>query len=122
MYSQALAGTNVQICSYEDPGLWIHPDISMTDGTVIHLPLYVDRYDSEEKNFAWYKAAATHQASHIEFGTFDFSFEKMASLFPSGRYQLPSTDGDGLNDLEKFFSPNSLHSCSTHFIGPKHFC
>ncbi|MFC1977699.1 nitric oxide reductase activation protein NorD [Chloroflexota bacterium] len=104
MYSQALAGSKVQIDSCEDSGGWIHPDIPATDGTTIVLPLYVDRYDSEEENFAWYKVAATHQAGHIEFGTFNFSFEKATSLFPGRPRQLLSEDETDLTDIERFFS------------------
>ena len=108
LYSQALAGTNVQISSTRGLGEgnmgWIHPDTPTTDGTTIFLPSARDRYDSEEENFAWYKVAVTHQAGHIEFGTFDFSFEKEAVLFSNRRYQLPETDGASLTDMERFFS------------------
>lgn len=108
LYSQALTGTKVQISSTEGLGEgnmgWIHPDTPTTDGTTIFVPSSMDRYDSEEENFAWYKVAVTHQAGHIEFGTFDFSFEQEASLFYNRRYQLPSTDGASLTDMERFFN------------------
>ncbi len=108
MYSQALAGTKVQIQSTD--GLkernigWVHPDRPTTDGTTIFVPASMDRYNSKEENFSWYKVAVTHQAGHIEFGTFNFSFEKEASLFHNQRPQLPSADGDGLTDIGRFFS------------------
>lgn len=104
MYGRALAGTEVQILSYEDAGWWLHPGIPTTDETTIFVPLYVDRYDSAEENFAWYKMAVTHQAGHIEFGTFAFSLEKAADLFPDRRQQLLPTDGANLTDIERFFS------------------
>jgi hypothetical protein len=104
MYSQALAGSKVQIDSYEDSEWWIHPDRSAADGTTILLPLYVDRYDSEEENFAWYKVAVTHQAGHIEFGTFNFSLEKAVGIFPDQPRQLLSADKTSLTDIEKFFN------------------
>lgn len=108
MYGQALAGTRVDIRSSESLAEWsmgsIQPGTPTTDGATIFLPLSVDRYDSEKENFAWYKAAVTHQAGHIEFGTFNFCFEKEAVLFPNRRHQLPSADGAGLADMERFFS------------------
>ena len=108
MYCQALAGNSVDIRSSDSLTDWsmgaIQPQTPTTDGATIFLPLSMDRYDSEEKNFAWYKAAATHQAGHIEFGTFNFSFEKEAVLFPNWRHQLPSPDGDGLTDMQRFLS------------------
>jgi len=107
MYAQALAGGKVQIRSNEglkEWGLgWIPPDRPTTDGTTIFVPSSMDRYHSEEKNFAWYKVATTHQAGHIEFGTFDYSFERPAVLFPNRRWQLPATDGVGFTDIERFF-------------------
>ncbi len=107
-YSQALAGTKVQIRSTEGLGKgnkgWIHSDKPTTDGTTIFVPSFMDRYDYEDENFTWYKVAVTHQAGHIEFGTFDFSFEKEAGLFANRRQQPPSTDGDGRTDMVRFFS------------------
>ncbi len=104
MYSQALAGAKVQIQAYEDSEWWIHPNIPTTDGPTIFAPLYMDRYDSEEENFTWYKVAVTHQAGHIEFGTFNFSFEKAAGIFPNRRHQTLSTNAAGLTDIERFLS------------------
>ena len=108
IYSQALAGTRVQIRSAEGTGEgnkgWIHPDKPTTDGTNIYLPRSMDRYDSENENFIWYKVAVTHQAGHIEFGTFNFSFEKEAGLFSNRRHQLSATDGTGLTDMARFFN------------------
>ena len=108
MYSQALTGTRVQISSTQglkDQGMgWMQPDAPTTDGTTIFVPLSMDMYDSEEENFTWYKVAVTHQAGHIEFGTFNFSFEKEAGLFTNRRCQLPAIDKAGLTDMEQFFN------------------
>ena len=104
MYSQALVGAKVQIRAYENSAWRLHPEMPTTDGTAIFVPLHVERYDSEEENFTWYKVAITHQAGHIEFGSFHFSFEKAAGLFPNRRHHLPSTDGTGLANMERFFS------------------
>ncbi len=108
MYGQALTGARVEIRSSESLAEWsmgaIKPGTPTTDGTTIFLPRSIDRYGSEGENFAWYKVAVTHQAGHIEFGSFDFCFEKEAVLFPNLRHQLSSTDGADLTDMERFFS------------------
>ncbi len=104
MYSQALTGATLQIYSCEDPGWWIHPDIPLTDKTAIFLPMHLDRYDSKEENFAWYKVSATHQAGHIEFGTFNFSFEKLVGLLSKQRRRLPLTNEASLTDIARFLS------------------
>lgn len=104
MYSQALAGTTIQIASCMNREWLIHPNLPAGYENTIFLPLYVDRYDSREENFAWYKVSATHQASHIEFGTFNFSFERVANLFSERHQCPPSTRDASLTDIEVFFS------------------
>jgi len=108
MYGQALSGIEVDIRSSDRLAEWsrgaIQPGTLSTDGTTIFLPFSMDRYDSEEDNFAWYKVAVTHQVGHIEFGTFNFCFDKVASLLPDGQHQLTSADGASLTDIERFFS------------------
>jgi len=107
MYCRALAGTKVQIQASEGlpgrDGGWVQTEVPATDGTTIFVPLSVGRYNSEEENFAWYKVAVTHQAGHIEFGSFDFSFEREARLFTNYRKKLASANG-GLTDMGRFFS------------------
>ena len=104
MYSQALTGATLQIQSCEDPGWWIHPDIPLTDKTAIFLPMRLDKYASEEENFTWYKVSTTHQAGHIEFGTFNFSFEKLAGLLSKQQCRLPSANETSLTDIARFLS------------------
>ena len=43
---------------------------------VIELPAKIDRFPTEKENFDWYKVILTHQAGHVEFGTFDFVFDQ----------------------------------------------
>jgi len=101
MYAQALAGTPLEIrpagSPVESVAGWA------PDGTTILLPSSMDRFASEEDNYAWYKVAVTHQAGHVEFGTFGFSFEREAALFPERRRTL-SGNGDGLSDTERLLS------------------
>lgn len=108
MYGQALAGSKVEITPSEDLMAWspgdIYPSVSILDEYAIFLPMLMDRYHSEEENFAWYKVAVTHQAGHIEFGTFDFCFTKGATLFSNWRQWWPPTVTGGLTEVEKFLN------------------
>jgi len=105
MYGEALGGSEIEIRSSDSLADWslgtIDPGTPATDGTTIFLPSSIDRFDSAEENFTWYKVAVTHQSGHIEFGTFDFCFESKAALFPDSR-QLLSADGHGLSDMDRF--------------------
>lgn len=108
MYSRALTGRNAQILSTEnlkDRGIgWTSLERPSTEGTGVFLPHIVDRYDIKEENFAWYKVMVTHQAGHLEFGSFDFSFDKEATLFPNLRFQLGERSGNGITDMQRFFN------------------
>jgi hypothetical protein len=108
MYGQALAGSKVEITPSEGLMAWslgeINPSASVLDEHTVFLPALMDRYDSEGENFAWYKVAVTHQAGHIEFGTFDFCFTKGATLFSNWRQRWLPTVIDGLTEVDKFLN------------------
>ncbi len=108
MYGQALAGSEVEINitdSLDEINLRkTHPSMPVSDRDTIFLPVLMDRYGSEEENFAWYKVAVTHQAGHIEFGTFDFRFTKRATLFSNLRYRWPPTVSGGFTEIENFLN------------------
>lgn len=108
IYCQAMAGTKIQIRSIEGPGErtvgWIHRDRPTTDGSTIFVPSSIGKYHSERENFDWYKVAVTHQVGHIEFGSYNFSFEKEASLFTNRRQRLSARTGAGRLDIVRFFS------------------
>ncbi len=107
MYCRALTGRNAQILSTENltgRGIgWTSLEMPSTEGTGVFLPSIVDKYDTKRDNFGWYKVMVTHQAGHLEFGSFDFSFEKEATLFPNLRFELGDRSGNGITDLERFF-------------------
>jgi nitric oxide reductase activation protein len=77
-----------------------------TEGEAIFLPELVERYRTKEENFTWYKVMLTHQAGHVEFGSFVFCFERKSNLFPDLRSQLAQKSGlaDAPTDLRRFFS------------------
>jgi len=120
MYGHALAGTRVDIRPGDGLAEWsmgsVRPGTPAPDEAAIFLPPWMDRYGSEDENFAWYKVAATHQAGHIEFGTFDFCFEKEAALFDNRRHQLSPADGNGQTDIERFFGLFEDRALSAHIF------
>ncbi len=91
-YCRALAGGELELralSALTAKGLgWADLDSATSDGTIIYLPSAVGHFDTEEENFAWYKALATHQCGHIEFRSYDFSFERQGALFESLRPEL----------------------------------
>ncbi|MDY6893113.1 MAG: VWA domain-containing protein [Chloroflexota bacterium] len=107
MYSRALTGRNTQMRSTEkltEKGIgWTSVEMPSTEGTAIYLPPCIDRYDTKEQNFAWYKVVATHQAGHLEFDSFEFCFDTEASLFSNQRRQLDSEMNSSITDMERFF-------------------
>ena len=84
-------------------GGWMTP---VDDGKVlsIKLPAKIDRFPTEEENFAWYKVLLTHQAGHFEFGTFDFQFDQPSTCFDDWRPRLAQNRSinELTNDWEQF--------------------
>ena len=102
LYCEALASTKLRIASCKNEGWLIHPEVPDQDNTTILLPLYVDRYGSAAENFAWYKISATHQVGHIEFGTYDFSLEKLTGQL--NKQHLPPATSTSTAGIDAFFS------------------
>ena len=67
---------------------WVDQDTASTDGTKVYLPPMVDHYNDKTQNFAWFKVVATHQVSHLEFGSFEFDFPKPAIVFDDRRFGM----------------------------------
>jgi nitric oxide reductase NorD protein len=117
LYCKALTGADVAIHSSEalaQKGIgWVRAETPTTEGSAIFLPPAVDEFPEKERNFSIYKVYATHQAGHLEFGSFLFRFEAPAHLFPSLRQEREQRrlrepgEGDGhrqpLTDMERFF-------------------
>ena len=57
----------------------------------------MNRYTSKDHNFQWFKVISTHQAGHIEFGSFDFDYDRPSTMFEDIRPLLKAgrqTDKD----------------------------
>src|SRR5512136_1712656 len=75
------------------------------DGHVsVVVPAAFMEYPGYDDNFGWYKSAVTQQVAHVEFGSFDFIFEKESTLFENLRYQLRGEEGHGHNSFEKYLA------------------
>jgi len=108
-YCTALSGREISIVpagDLEETGInWVPAEGPSGDGAVAYLPELFEYYPTKEENFTWYKVAITHQAGHLEFGSFDFSFQRKADVF----HDLPlqpdrrTSECDAVSDLRRFF-------------------
>ena len=110
LYCKALTGRNVQVLPTEHltrRGIgWTSEGQPTTEGTAIFLPALLQVYGSQRENFGYLKVCATHQAAHLEFGSFTFQFDKDGLLFPRERGALEALQGRrpaSLTDIERFF-------------------
>ncbi len=125
MYCRALSAVDVEIAvasseeSAQNRG-WVALEKMMAEGATIYLPNVSERFGNKDENFDWYKVVATHQVSHLEFESFEFSFDRPAAVFSDQKSRLLEDaggeavswagDGDGdlqaleLPDLHRFFS------------------
>ncbi|MEK7215985.1 MAG: hypothetical protein AAB289_10360, partial [Chloroflexota bacterium] len=110
LYCKALSGRDVLIMPTEDltrKGMgWTAEGQPTTEGSAIYLPSLLQSYPTRQQNFDCLKVCATHQAAHLEFGSFDFRFERPARLFENRRLAAEpeiAAHGAPLTDIERFF-------------------
>ena len=108
-YCQALAGRHIAISDInvliaQNIG-WLPGSIASTDGTSIYLPERINIFENKKMNFQVYKVYATHQASRIEFGSFDYKFILSKQIIDSSdRPNNIEHSGGYLTEIQKFFS------------------
>ncbi len=94
MYCRGLAGEEIKLAA--SPDLvdrnigWVSSESPTTEGSTVFVPDTVDRYQSKDENFSWFKVVATHQVAHLEFGSFYFEFERPSALFDDRRFEVES--------------------------------
>jgi nitric oxide reductase NorD protein len=115
LYSKALTGTNISVHhvgALEEKGIgWVAERGASTEGTSIYLPEFVEEFETKAENFSVYKVYATHQAAHLEFGSFWFNYARNGAIFKRTRHQVERErrrEGQikkrqWLTDMERFF-------------------
>ena len=92
MYCCALAGADMKLSATDELVEknigWVSGESATTEGTTVYVPAVEDRYPSKEENFGWFKVVSTHQVAHLEFGSFDFEYERPSALFKDVRPRL----------------------------------
>jgi len=117
LYCKALTGTNVSIhpVSYlAEKGIgWVSEERPSTEGTTVFLPEFVEEFVERDQNFSVYKVFATHQAAHLEFGSFFFRWNAEPGLLPAARHERErerieqgaqqQPERGYVTDMERFF-------------------
>jgi hypothetical protein len=113
LYCKALTGANVSIhpsTTLTEKGIgWVAAERPSTEGTAVYLPEVAEEFNDKLRNFAVYKVYSTHQAGHLEFGSFLFAFKRRGRVFTSRRRRMKSKRSAGakaevpLTDMERFF-------------------
>ena len=92
LYCQALSGTGLEILETHELVRrnigWVDEDSASTDGSKIFLPPVVDHYSNKQDNFSWFKVVSTHQVGHLEFGSFEYDYEKPSTQFEDRRHEM----------------------------------
>ncbi len=119
LYCRALVGSQIEIAPTKDlvqRGIgWVEAERPTTEGATVYLPEIEGRYKSKIENFGLIKVIATHQIGHLEYGSFDFEFERPSVHFRDLRPRLshldpaPSTGGLDVEspwetDMHRFFA------------------
>ena len=116
LYCQALTGVDVAVhpsTALVEKGIgWVSEASPSTEGRAVYLPEFVEEHAEKSENFAVFKVYATHQAAHLEFGSFLFSFKRRGNVYPARRRRretelrrqgLLRREGKPLTDMQRFF-------------------
>ncbi|HSE87690.1 MAG TPA: VWA domain-containing protein [Candidatus Binatia bacterium] len=91
LYAKALSGREIHLVPLVGPSPrgagWQIP-AEAGKAVIVKLPAKIDRFPTEQENFAWYKVILTHQAGHLEFGTFEFQLMRQSWRFSDWRPRL----------------------------------
>jgi len=115
LYCHALVERSVELRDLQqliDKNIgWSRGDVATSDGAAIFLPAAIERFESQAENFEFLKVMLTQQAGHIEFGSFEFQFDRPSTRFADLRPRLkPPRDDHGhdhdhptATELTRFF-------------------
>jgi hypothetical protein len=109
LYCKALTGTPVTIqpsTSLAEKGVgWVSEHLPSTEGSSIFLPATVEQQPDKQGNFTIYKVFATHQAAHLEFGSFDFRFDRPGNLLGLSEMRQAGEELVAVEEPEREFGP-----------------
>ena len=80
LFVQGLCGTDVTVAALPDSLTSPTRATVSQDGRCISLPALLRRYPTAEENERLYLAMATHEAGHLEFGTYRLGLESLTDL------------------------------------------
>jgi nitric oxide reductase NorD protein len=90
---------------------WSKDDVATSDGAAIFLPSVVERFDLPSDNYDFLKVMLTQQAGHIEFGSFEFRFDRAAAKFDDFRSRV--TEPPDYHDHDHGHEGHHEHSSVT---------
>ncbi|MCX6004650.1 MAG: hypothetical protein NT082_03155, partial [Chloroflexi bacterium] len=111
LYCRALTGKEVDICHGEADSILAYRNVwwsQLTSGHTpdsqvrVSLPASFMNYSTYDENFSWYKSSVTQQVGHVEFGSFDFIFDKKSTLFENLRFNMKSVVNADVSPVAKF--------------------
>src|SRR5262249_19216230 len=110
LYCQALMGKTVSIVAserVENRGVhWSNNEEIDWEGAAIFCPSRMQEFNSKDGNFEAYKVLTTHQAGHLEFNTFEFTFAGDGTVLMPLRQTLARIQGKDrayYTEFEQFF-------------------
>ncbi len=115
LYTKALTGSNVSVqpvTELAEKGIgWVTERGPSTEGTSVYLPEHIEQHPTKADNFGVYKVYTTHQAAHLEFGSFWFDYRRKGNVFKRRRHLVErERRQEGmlkrrkwLTDMERFF-------------------
>ncbi|MDP2601060.1 MAG: VWA domain-containing protein, partial [Deltaproteobacteria bacterium] len=130
MYCRAISERSVELQDSQqliDKNIgWLRDDVATSDGAAIFLPAAIERFESRPENFAFLKVMLTQQSGHIEFGSFEFQFDRPSTRFADLRPRLKAPpdehghhrDQPTATELTRFFRlfPNKRLALDTFAI------
>ena len=116
LYCSGLSGSDIEVkesstLAGKNLG-WVSADIATTEGKNVYLPAMMDVFPTKKSNFDWYKVVSTHQVARLEFGSFDFSYDRPSTQFndlrpsralPSSSFAVEKED-QWITDMGHYFS------------------
>ena len=105
LYCRALSAIDIEIAPQEQGDdahgkSWVPMDQMLAEGANIYLPFVSEQFNTKDENFDWFKVMATHQIAHLEFKSFQFSFDTPSTQYQDLRDELAPSMSDLISEVE----------------------